>query len=125
MRVQVHWNVHRRCFSVVALEGPDKGRVVAHRRAVCVRDAEFVVQPAGHRRYLRTGRRNVHAFVRGRLGRATRKEIRGMAGEVWYLSRSGEFRGRWPGVSWTHPKVHLANQVYLDVVNGSPRVRVP
>lgn len=29
MRVEVYWNVRRRLYSVRALEGPDRGRVVA------------------------------------------------------------------------------------------------
>jgi hypothetical protein len=35
--------------------------------SVALRDATFVVQPAGRERVRREGRKNVHAFVRGKL----------------------------------------------------------
>lgn len=41
------------------------GRVVAIVDAVTLRDVKFVVQPAGRARVLATGRKQVHAFVRG------------------------------------------------------------
>lgn len=65
MRVRVYRNLHRRCWSVVALEGPDRGRVVAHRDTVVVEDACFKVSEAGRQRVLRERRKNVHAFVVG------------------------------------------------------------
>ena len=65
MRVQVYWNLHKKCWSVVALEGEQKGRVVSHTDKVLIEDATFAVQPAGNARVRREGRKNVHAFVRG------------------------------------------------------------
>ena len=65
MRVQVYWNLHKKCWSVVALEGERKGRVVSHADKVLIEDATFAVQPAGRARVHREGRKNVHAFVRG------------------------------------------------------------
>jgi hypothetical protein len=64
-RVEVYWNLHRDLFSVRALSGPDKGRVVTHTRLIDLGDVTFVVQPAGRARVLAEGRKNVHAFVRG------------------------------------------------------------
>jgi hypothetical protein len=64
-RVEVYWNLHKDCFSVRALSGPDKGRVVAHTRHIDLGDVTFVVQPAGRARVLAEGRKNVHAFARG------------------------------------------------------------
>jgi hypothetical protein len=64
-RVEVYWNLHKDCFSVRALSGPDKGRVVAHTRIIDLADVTFVVRPAGRARVLAEGRKNVHAFVRG------------------------------------------------------------
>lgn len=43
------------------------GRVVGHAKAMMLQDAEFVVQEVGRQRVLRTGRKNVHAFIRGAL----------------------------------------------------------
>jgi hypothetical protein len=67
MRVEVYWNLHKRLFSVRALEGENKGRVIKHAYGVTLKDAKFVVQPAGRERVRREGKKNVHAFVRGRL----------------------------------------------------------
>lgn len=62
MRVDVYWNVHLKMYSIRS-----KGVVIGHAKAVLVRDAEFVVQPAGNAKVRATGRKVVHAFVRGHL----------------------------------------------------------
>jgi hypothetical protein len=41
------------------------GKVVGHAREVSLSSCEFVVNEAGRKRVLKTGRKNVHAFVRG------------------------------------------------------------
>tara|TARA_R110002020_G_scaffold43230_1_gene125895 strand:+ start:2358 stop:2714 length:357 start_codon:yes stop_codon:yes gene_type:complete len=65
MRVQVYWNLTKDCWSVVALEGEHKNRVVDHVDQVYLEAATFAVQPAGNARVRAEGRKNVHAFVRG------------------------------------------------------------
>jgi hypothetical protein len=67
MRVEVYYNLHRKCLSVRALEGENKGKVFSHPAAVSLHDVKFVVQPAGRDRVRLEGRKNVHAFVRGTL----------------------------------------------------------
>ena len=67
MRVEVYWNLHKRLFSVRALEGDNKGRVIEHAYTVSLVNAKFAVQPAGRERVRQEGKKNVHAFVRGRL----------------------------------------------------------
>jgi hypothetical protein len=64
-RVEVYWNLHKHLFSVRPLEGPYKGRVVAHTDSLDLYDVTFTVQPAGRQRVLDEGRKNVHAFIRG------------------------------------------------------------
>ena len=64
-RVEVYRNLHKNCYSVRALTGENKGRVIDHVRSITLKDATFVVQPAGRDRVLREKRKNVHAFVRG------------------------------------------------------------
>ena len=66
LKVEVYWNLHRHCWSVRACEGPQKGRVVAHADTVQLTDVTLVVQPAGNAKVRREGRKNVHAFARGR-----------------------------------------------------------
>lgn len=65
MKVFVYFNLHRKCFSIKALEGANKGRVVAHRDDVLLFDGTFKVSEAGRQRVLKEQRKNVHAGVVG------------------------------------------------------------
>ena len=65
MKVFVYFNLHKKLFSVKALEGENKGRVVAHLDAVVVRNATLKVSESGRQRVLREKRKNVHAGVQG------------------------------------------------------------
>lgn len=67
MRVFIYWNLNRKCWSIKALQGPDKGRVIAHAYAFQVDNATFRVSEAGRQRVLREQRKNVHAGVVGDL----------------------------------------------------------
>ena len=67
LRVEVYRNLHKNCYSVRALSGEDKGRVIDHVQSITLRDVSFVVQPAGRNRVLEEKRKNVHAFVRGTI----------------------------------------------------------
>ena len=63
-RVEVYRNLHTGTWSVRDCK---TGRVVGHMDACSIYDAKLVVQPAGRRRVLRDRRKNVHAFIRGRI----------------------------------------------------------
>ena len=65
MRVFVYFNLHKKCFSIKALEGADKGRVIAHRDTVVLDGCKLMVSEAGRQRVLREKRKNVHAGVTG------------------------------------------------------------
>ena len=65
MRVFVYFNLHKKCFSIKALEGDRKGRVVAHSNTVLLESCKFKVSEAGRQRVLREKRKNVHAGVTG------------------------------------------------------------
>lgn len=65
MKVFVYFNLHKKCFSIKALEGDCKGRVVAHRTALTLHDVTFKVSEAGRQRVLRERKKNVHAGVVG------------------------------------------------------------
>ena len=69
MKVFVYWNLHKQVWSVKALEGKDKGRVIHHAQNVTLSDCTFKVSEAGRQRVLREKRKNVHAGVVGQLGR--------------------------------------------------------
>ena len=60
MRVEVYWNLRKKCWSV-----RHKGKVIAHVPFITLKDVRWVVQPAGRRRVLRQRKKNVHAFARG------------------------------------------------------------
>jgi len=66
MRVFVYWNLHRGLWSVKALEGPNKGRVIARLPLVLLTGAEGKVSEAGRQRVLRERKKNVHAGITGR-----------------------------------------------------------
>ena len=65
MRVFVYFNLHKKCFSIKALEGDRKGRVIAHRDVVVLENCKFKVSESGRQRVLREKRKNVHAGVTG------------------------------------------------------------
>lgn len=65
MKVFVYYNLHRKLWSVKALEGPDKGRVVAHTHYIVLRNAKGKVSQAGRLRVLKERRKNVHAGIVG------------------------------------------------------------
>ena len=66
-RVFVYFNLHRKLWSVKALEGPNKGRVIAHRQWVVLAACKFKVSQAGRQRVLRERKKNVHAGIEGRM----------------------------------------------------------
>jgi hypothetical protein len=65
MRCFVYFNLHKKCFSIKALEGAMKGRVVAHRDTIILTECKFKVSETGRQRVLREKRKNVHAGVTG------------------------------------------------------------
>lgn len=67
MRVFVYRNLHRKCYSVKALEGVFKGRVIAHTDSIVLSNVTFKVSKAGRERVLREKRKNVHAGVVGTI----------------------------------------------------------
>jgi len=58
--VEVYYNLHKKCLSVRR-----RGIVIDHVNSILLKNARFVVQPAGRKRVLKEKRKNVHAFVRG------------------------------------------------------------
>lgn len=67
MRVKVYFNLHRKCYSIKAMEGPRYGKVIAHAKAVLMLGCTFKVSEAGRQRGLREGKKNVHAGIVGML----------------------------------------------------------
>ena len=59
-RVYVYYNLHRKIWSV-----RQSGNRVEHHKNICLRDVRYLVQPAGRKRVLKTGVKNVHAGLSG------------------------------------------------------------
>ena len=59
-KTYVYFNLHKHVWSVMV-----RGIVQRHATNVCIKDADFVVRPAGHAKVIRERRKNVHSFVRG------------------------------------------------------------
>ena len=67
MKVFVYYNLHKHCWSVKALEGENKGRVIMHTQAVTLTNAHGKVSEVGRQRVIREQRKNVHAGIVGQL----------------------------------------------------------
>ena len=65
MKVFVYFNLHKKVWSIKALEGERKGRVIAHKEFVILGDAKAKVSEAGRQRVLRERKKNVHAGLVG------------------------------------------------------------
>ena len=92
MKVFVYFNLRSKLYSIKALEGPAKGRVVAHASDVIIKDATFKVSEAGRQRVLREKHKNVYAGVQGHLVsfKGTRTPIaiaaHQLSSNAWWLS---------------------------------------
>ena len=71
MKVFIYFNLHKKCWSVKALEGENKGKVIQHCDNFELVDVTFKVSQAGRERVLREKRKNVHAGVVGYLSPIT------------------------------------------------------
>lgn len=67
MNVRIYRNLTKSCWSVLAMEGEHKGKVIAHCKAVLLKDVKPVVSEAGRQRVLREKRKAVHAYLEGTL----------------------------------------------------------
>lgn len=65
MKVFVYYNLHKKMWSVKALEGERKGRVIIHCLNFSLANCTFKVSEAGRQRVLRERRKNVHAGIVG------------------------------------------------------------
>ena len=84
MRVKVYFNLHKKLFSVVALSGPDKGRVIKHVPEIELSRPIFRVQNGGRERVLRENRKNVHAYIDGFETSLKKEYAKTLTTEVYY-----------------------------------------
>lgn len=65
MKCFVYRNLHKNLFSVKALEGPYKGRVVLYTDCLLMKNVTFKVSQKGRQRVIDSGVKNVHAGIEG------------------------------------------------------------
>ena len=65
MKVFVYYNLHKHVFSIKAMEGDRKGRVVGYSTHITLSDAMPKVSEAGRQRVIRERKKNVHAGIVG------------------------------------------------------------
>lgn len=67
MKVQVYFNLHKKLWSIKALEGSAKGLVIGHANNVVLTNVKPKVSEAGRQRVLKEKKKNVHAGLVGEL----------------------------------------------------------
>lgn len=65
LKVFIYWNITRGVWSVKALQGPDRGRVIKHATDIILTNCVFKVSEAGRQKVLAQKVKNVHAGVVG------------------------------------------------------------
>lgn len=105
-RVAVYKNLHKGAWSVRALDGPHKGRVVAHAEVVGLLDCAMHVGLAAQKRIAAGAPREVHAWIVGRLAavsleRPTRLVYRPHERPDFYLASTGRAVQTAPAVLFT------------------------
>lgn len=66
-KVKVYRNLNNGKWSILAMAGEFKGKVVAHFDNLCLSEVSFKISEAGRARVLREKRKNVHAYAIGSI----------------------------------------------------------
>lgn len=123
--IRIYYNSHKGCFSV---QDKVSRRIVGHTHDIIVRNAKFIVQPAGRKKARATGQKNVHAYVDGeRAGELPFAPKDGVA--VFYnpfvcdnFTLKGYGRLRQCSLPYTYEdaeEIHKAEYVHLTTKVGS------
>ena len=64
MKVQVYRNLHN---GLISIQDLSTGLVLGHAYAIDLKRADFIVREAGRQQVIKEKRKNVHAFVRGKV----------------------------------------------------------
>ncbi len=84
LKVFIYWNITRGVWSVKALQGPDRGRVIKHATDITLTDCVFKVSEAGRQKVLSQKVKNVHAGVVGYLDTPVEPDMTGEQIDVTY-----------------------------------------
>lgn len=74
-KVRVYFNLHTKLFSILAIEGAYRGKVVAHGNGIKLVGAKFIVNKCGQQKVRRTKTKNVHAYIEGTYIGITEEEF--------------------------------------------------
>lgn len=108
MKVFVYFNLHKKCWSVKALEGQRKGLVIGHTNELGLENATFKVSQAGRQRVLVEKRKNVHAGVVGTITECWRNRESCTIPVSYNPYKAGHFFNK-----VTNQAVHEASKVWL------------
>lgn len=84
LKVFIYWNITRGVWSVKALQGPNRGRVIQHATDITLIDCVFKVSEAGRKKVLAQKVKNVHAGVVGYMNSLVEPEVSGDVIDVTY-----------------------------------------
>lgn len=91
MKAFVYFNLHRKLWSIKALEGDKKGLVIGHAPVVYLEDVKPKVSEVGRQRVLKEQRKNVHAGLVGTVGRMPSRLLVGGKAITYNPYKSGTF----------------------------------
>jgi len=120
MKVFVYFNLHKKCFSVKALDGENKGKVVQHTDNVVLLLPEFKVSEAGRQRVLREKRKNVHAGVVGWYNSAVDVAKIGNAYKTTNVRYNPYVYSSF--VDSNEKPIHIAATAHLTVTDKRPKI---
>lgn len=84
LKVFIYWNITRGVWSVKALQGPNRGRVIQHATDITLTDCVFKVSEAGRKKVLAQKVKNVHAGVVGYMDSLVEPDVSGEHIDVTY-----------------------------------------
>ena len=85
--VEVYRNVNKKGVTYSIRQN---GYVVAHATAITLLNAEFIVQKAGSKKVKLTGKKNVHAWIRGEIAKLEPSESSKLTARVVYNPRTSK-----------------------------------
>ena len=112
IKVALYFNLHKKVFSIKAMEGENKGRVIGHAANVFLRDCTFKVNEGGRQRVLKEKRKNVHAYVIGTLMSTDESTIIGKP--VYY----NPYKVSSFVTAFDHEPIHYAEYVQAVAMNN-------
>ena len=100
MRVQVYRNLNN---GLISIQDLSTGLVLGHAYAIDLEDATFIVREAGRQQVIKEKRKNVHAFVRGKV--ISMQNFQPYKGRSLKVNRQSDLQDLQGSNVWTTTKV--------------------